>query len=60
MRFKHDPESPHGFVGAALSSNVIHITRDAEDGKKWAAKVGVQGLHGHSACVVGMRHICQC
>lgn len=24
VRFHHDPESTHGFVGAALSSNIIH------------------------------------
>ena len=27
LRFLHDPASPHAFVGAALSSNVIHITK---------------------------------
>ncbi len=26
-RFLHDPSQPHGFVGAALSSNVIHFTK---------------------------------
>ena len=25
LRFKHDPDSADGFVGAALSSNVLHI-----------------------------------
>jgi len=29
VRFLHNPDSLHGFVGAALSSNVIHFTRDA-------------------------------
>ena len=24
VRFHHNPDSSHGFVGAALSSNVIH------------------------------------
>ncbi len=24
VRFHHDPASSHGFVGAALSSNIIH------------------------------------
>lgn len=27
LRFLHDPASPHAYVGAALSSNVIHITK---------------------------------
>ena len=27
LRFLHDPSQPHGFVGAALSSNVIHFTK---------------------------------
>ena len=27
VRFLHDPFQPHGFVGAALSSNVIHFTK---------------------------------
>ena len=27
IRFKHDPNSLHGYVGAALSSNVIHFTK---------------------------------
>lgn len=29
LRFLHDPSQPHGFVGAALSSNVIHFTKVA-------------------------------
>ena len=31
VRFQHDPDSHHGFVGAALSSNVIHWFRDGDD-----------------------------
>ena len=27
VRFLHDPSKAHGFVGAALSSNVIHFTK---------------------------------
>ena len=27
IRFLHNPESTHGFVGAALSSNIIHFTK---------------------------------
>jgi selenium-binding protein 1 len=30
VRFLHTPESTHGFVGAALSSNVLHFWRDRE------------------------------
>ena len=27
LRFLHDPDQAHGYVGAALSSNVIHFTK---------------------------------
>ena len=27
VRFHHDPESPHGYVAAALSSNLFHISK---------------------------------
>lgn len=27
IRFLHNPESTHGYVGAALSSNIIHFTK---------------------------------
>lgn len=37
VRFQHDPDSIHGYVGAALSSNMWHITR--EDGDWGATKV---------------------
>lgn len=37
VRFKHDPASPDGYCGAALSSNLIHITKDADG--KWGTKV---------------------
>ncbi|MFA9504008.1 selenium-binding protein SBP56-related protein [Natrinema sp. H-ect1] len=35
VRFLHTPESTHGFVGAALSSNMFHFWRDesADDGQ---------------------------
>lgn len=33
VRFHHDPESEHGFVGAALSSNVLHWHKNGAD---WA------------------------
>ncbi|WP_254544227.1 selenium-binding family protein [Halomarina pelagica] len=35
VRFLHSPVSTHGFVGAALSSNVFHFHR--EDGGEWRA-----------------------
>ena len=28
VKFHHDPDSTHGFCGAALSSNVIHWWKD--------------------------------
>ncbi|MFC6765626.1 selenium-binding protein SBP56-related protein [Natrinema soli] len=43
VRFLHTPESTHGFVGAALSSNVFHFWRDESaadsEGKYRAEKV---------------------
>lgn len=27
LRFLHDPSKAHAFVGAALASNIIHITK---------------------------------
>ncbi|KXZ56714.1 hypothetical protein GPECTOR_1g643 [Gonium pectorale] len=41
VRFLHEPSSPHGFVGAALSSTVIHFTRPSE-GADWVANVVVE------------------
>lgn len=35
VRFHHDPDSVHGFVGAALSSTMWHWYKD---GDQWAAK----------------------
>jgi selenium-binding protein 1 len=35
VRFHHNPDSPHGYVGAALSSTVFHWHRTAEG--KWQA-----------------------
>jgi methanethiol oxidase len=37
VRFHHDPDSPHGFVGAALSSAIWHWTR--ADGRWQVEKV---------------------
>jgi selenium-binding protein 1 len=35
VRFHHDPDSPHGFVGAALSSTMWHFFAD---GDQWRAE----------------------
>ncbi len=37
VRFHHDPDSSHGFVGAALSSNVIHCYK--QDGEWIVEKI---------------------
>jgi selenium-binding protein 1 len=37
VRFHHDPDSPHGFVGAALSSTMWHLRK--RDGEWGAEKV---------------------
>jgi selenium-binding protein 1 len=39
VRFHHDPDSPHGFVGAALGSSVWHWQRA---GGRWEAEKVVQ------------------
>lgn len=39
VRFHHDPDSTHGFVGAALSSAVFHWHRD---GDQWTANKVIQ------------------
>jgi methanethiol oxidase len=39
VRFLHTPESTHGFVGAALSSNIFHFWYDTEAGEYRAEKV---------------------
>ncbi len=36
-RFLHNPDSVHGFVGAALSSTVIHFYKDTPTSAKWKA-----------------------
>lgn len=41
IRFLHEPSSPHGFVGAALSSTVIHFTRP-EGAKEWQTNVVIE------------------
>lgn len=42
VRFLHEPSQPHGFVGAALSSNVIHFTKNPEDPEKWVSNVVIR------------------
>jgi selenium-binding protein 1 len=32
-RFHHDPDSSHGFIGAALSSNIFHYWKEGEEVK---------------------------
>jgi selenium-binding protein 1 len=39
VRFHHDPDSTHGFVGAALSSAIFHWHKN---GDRWVAKKVVQ------------------
>lgn len=39
IRFLHDPNSVHGFVGCALSSSVFHFYKDSATGKWKAEKV---------------------
>ncbi|WP_158056667.1 selenium-binding protein SBP56-related protein [Halorussus halophilus] len=39
VRFLHTPESTHGFVNAALSSNIFHFWEDRESGEYRAEKV---------------------
>ncbi len=41
VRFHHDPESTHGFVGAALSSAIWHWFKD-KDGGSWKAEKVIQ------------------
>ncbi|DBA86469.1 hypothetical protein WJX79_005001 [Trebouxia sp. C0005] len=40
IRFLHNPDSTHGFVGAALSSNIIHFTKDSSG--QWVHKVVIK------------------
>lgn len=45
VRFLHDPASAHGYVGAALASNVIHFTKGAEGSPeegKWVTAVAIR------------------
>ena len=45
VRFHHNPDSSHGFVGAALSSNIIHGTKGGEgSSRNHRQKTGAPGL----------------
>jgi selenium-binding protein 1 len=41
VRFHHHPDSPHGFVGAALASSIWHFHKEAKE-TKWQADKTVQ------------------
>lgn len=41
VRFHHDPDSSHGFVGAALSSNIIHWWKDDAGAWQWEKIIDV-------------------
>lgn len=41
VRFLHEPTAPHGYVGCALASNVIHFTKSGETGT-WETKVAIR------------------
>ena len=56
VRFHHNPESSHGFVGAALSSVLWHFFKD---GEKWKAEPvvevpGQEGVKGWDIPVPGL------
>jgi len=45
-KFHHNPDSTHGFVGAALSSNVIHWWKNGEGRWEWEKVIDVENqLH---------------
>lgn len=41
-RFLHNPLQPHGFVGCALSSNVVHFTLDPAGSGKWVTSTVIR------------------
>ena len=47
VRFHHDPSSSHGFVGAALSANIIHWWKDSNNEWKW------EKINGRNKKVLG-------
>lgn len=38
VRFHHNPDSCHGYVGAALSSNIFHIFQSSNGTNEWKAE----------------------
>ena len=42
VRFHHDPDSTHGFVGAALSANIIHWWKDLAGEWRWEKIIDVE------------------
>ena len=42
VRFHHNPDSTHGFVGAALSANIIHWWKDEGGEWQWEKIVDVE------------------
>ena len=53
VRFYHDPDSVHGFVGAALSSKMFHFFKD---GDQWDAKpvISVEPVKGVKGFETGL------
>ena len=41
VKFKHDPNSTHGFCGAALSSNVIHFWKAENGNWEWEKVIDI-------------------
>jgi selenium-binding protein 1 len=41
VRFHHDPDSSHGFCGAALSANIIHWWKDDAGEWQWEKIIDV-------------------
>jgi selenium-binding protein 1 len=42
VKFMHDPDSSHGFCGAALSSNVIHFWKSQEGKWEWEKVIDIE------------------
>ena len=42
VKFHHNPDSTHGFCGAALSTNVIHWWKDDNGQWKWEKVIDVE------------------
>ena len=55
VRFHHNPESPHGFVGAALSSVLWHFHKDRDAWKaEPVVEVPAEGVKGWDIPVPGL------